>query len=129
MLQNFFITLLLFILPNLALLSGGLSAIISLFLGILKNDANGYAAPGSALALVALVVFFQSDIFLPFVTFIPPNIEGCVNLWTYIAGIVFSVLAIWLLKKSKKMSARICYFSLFYILLISYIRAMIETYG
>ena len=129
MLLHCFITLTLFILPNIALLTGGLSAIISLFLGILKNDANGFATFGSGLALVALAVFFQSGIFLPFIAFIPPNIEGCVNLRTYITGIVISVLAIWLLKKSKKMSARICCFSLFYILLTSYIRAMIETYG
>jgi len=94
-----------------------------------KAKEDRLALAGCATGLVALTAFWSSKIFIPYRSFLPGGVEGCIDLDMYIAGVAFSVIAIWLLFRSRRPLACAFGVPLLIILSITYAGAMLETYG
>lgn len=108
---------------------GSIAGIVSLcWIGLSKGKYVNSEALGSGLALIAFFLLFQSGILVPLKTFIPPNIEGCVDLQAFILATFFSIIALSIIIKGKEFFSFICGMSLFLILISSFIRAILEIY-
>jgi len=113
----------------IAFVLGTLAGIASLCrFGLNREKHEDSTALGSVFVLIALFFLFQSGILIPFKTFIPPNIEGCVNLKAFILGTFFSLITFLEIYKSKELFSFIYGMSLLFILVSSYIRAILELY-